>query len=74
MTYEEIVGAMRHMIGKLNRVEATVAHNLNVRTDTGEVSKAACDDALDAIDAALEAQMQTNRMLARIASELRNGR
>lgn len=74
MTRDEIVGALRHLVTKVNRVEATIAHNLHVRTDGSEIAKAACDDALDAIDAALEAQMQTNRMLARIATELRNGR
>lgn len=74
MKLDEIVGALRLLVTKMNRVEATIAHNLKVRSDNNEALKAACDNALDAIDAALEAQMQTNRMLARIAAELRNGR
>lgn len=74
MAFEEIISALRLAIDKMNRVEANIAHYLSSQGSQSSSAKAKCDDALDAIDAALEAQAKTNRMLASMAAELRRGR
>lgn len=74
-TNEQLETLIQNLIDRLNRVEATVANANNARPDRDEAGAfRAYDEAIEAIDNALEAQARSNRMLAGIASSLRNGK
>ena len=75
MTIEDIAAVLTHLTEKLNRVEANVAQAYTARPDHDDDGmEKTFEEALEAIDQAVEAQAQTNRLLVRIASEIRNGR
>jgi hypothetical protein len=72
-TNDELETLIQNLIERMNRVEATVAKAKSARPDWDEAgAESACQAAISAIDAALEAQAKSNQMLASIASSLRS--
>lgn len=71
MTDQEIKQAIQNIIERLNRVEATFAHN---KPATSEAIITTIDNALALIDRVQECSQMADRNLERLATELRNGR
>lgn len=73
MTIEEIKKAIQNLTDRVNRLEATVAHNKQVVIAV-DPAVSAIDTALVLIERVQEMNEKQNKDMARIAQELRNGR
>lgn len=73
MTIEEIKKAFQNLTDRVNRLEATVAHNKPVVIGV-DPAVTAIDTALVLIERFQEMNEKQNKDMARIAQELRSGR
>lgn len=73
MTNEEQTRAIQNLTDRMNRIEATVAHNKPVVIGV-DPAVSAIDTALVLLERVQEMNEKQNKDMARIAQELRNGR
>jgi hypothetical protein len=72
MTDQEINQAFQNLVERVNRIEATVAHNKPVAENEPAIS--AIDKALVLMDRVQDSADQSNKLLGRILDELQSGR